>query len=313
MITALRSMLKSHAYRVFLWIFLAVLIIGGISFDSGDNKPWVIKVYKNKSTELEYRASVSQLQRQYDYLKSQGISWPRNESIEKEVLRHMVTSSLMRHAGDQLNLTVPPILLQEQLAGQLSSLPAHFFDAKGQLNIAMLEKAIAPRSFEAFIAEMEQDIEANLLYNLISLGFYVPQFEVAMQYTEEFANKKYSILTISLQKALSRVKEKLVSDEVLERFYKKVEHADTYKSVEKRSGRYWKFNVKHYGLTVSKADVSEYYDKHKQSEFLEHASQVQVHRIFFMQDETNEAKSLAQTVHEELMQDQQRLHQLLKK
>jgi len=33
MITELRGMLKSHVYRIFLWVFLAVLIFGGMSFD----------------------------------------------------------------------------------------------------------------------------------------------------------------------------------------------------------------------------------------------------------------------------------------
>jgi hypothetical protein len=46
MITGLRNTLKNNVYKVFLWIFLAVLIVGGISFDFSDNKPWVIKVYQ---------------------------------------------------------------------------------------------------------------------------------------------------------------------------------------------------------------------------------------------------------------------------
>lgn len=305
MITVLRSMLKSHVYRIFLWTFLLVLIFGGISFDYGDNKPWVIKIYDQKSTELDYRSAVSSSQRQYDNLKAQGITWPRTESIEKEVLRHMVTNLLVQNVGQNLHLAIPAMLLQEQLATQLANLPAYFFDEQGQLNIDMLEKLIAPRSFDSFIHEMENEIKSNLLYSLISLGSYVPQFEVAMQYTEEYAEKKYSILTFSLQKALAQVKEKKVSDEILERFYKKSEHGDTYKSVEKRAGQYWKFNCNDYGLTASNSDISAYYDKHKQAEFLETPAQVQVHRIFFMQDaqdEKNDARAQAQIIHEELLQ-----------
>ncbi len=305
MITELRGMLKSHVYRVFLWVFLAVLIFGGISFDFSDNTPWVIKVYKEKSTELDYRQAVANSQRQYDYLKAQGISWPRTESIEKEVLRHMVTNSLIQNVGQELDLEIPSMLLQDQLAQQLASLPAYFFDAQGQLNVDMLEKLIAPRSFDSLIHEMENEIKSNLLYNLISLGSYVAQFEVATQYTEEFADKTYSIVTFSFNKALDKVKQTPVSDEVLERFYKKIEHGDMYKSVEKRAGHYWKFNCKDYGLTVSKSDISSYYDEHKQSDYLEHSAQVQVHRIFFEQkdSEKNDAREQAQIVHEELKKD----------
>jgi parvulin-like peptidyl-prolyl isomerase len=306
MITTLRGMLKGHVSRIFLWVFLAVLIFGGISFDFSDNRPWVIKVYKEKSTELDYRQAVATSQRQYDYLKAQGISWPRTESIEKEVLRHMVTNSLMQNVGQELKLSIPPMLLQEQLASQLASLPAYFFDAKGQLNVDMLEKLIAPRSFDSLLSEMENEIKSNLLYSLISLGSYVSKFEVAAQYTEEYADKTYSILTFSLQKALAQAKEKHVSHEVLERFYKKIEHGDAYKTVEKRAGHYWKFNCKDYGLTVSKADVSTYYDAHKQADYLETPTQVQVRRIFFVNNDANEkndARAQAQILQEELQKD----------
>ena len=305
MITEVRGMLKSHVYRIFLWVFLAVLIFGGMSFDYSDNKPWVIKVYKEKSTELDYRQAVANSQRQYDYLKAQGITWPRTESIEKEVLRHMVTNSLMQHVGQDLNLAIPAMLLHDKLHEQLASLPAYFFDAQGQLNVDMLEKLIAPRSFDSLLQEMENEVKSNLLYSLINLGSYVAQFEVAAQYTEEFADKTYSILTFSLSKALDKVKEKHVSDENLERFYKKTEHGDVYKSVEKRAGAYWKFSSKDYGLTISKADIATYYDEHKQSDYLENPAQVQVHRIFFEQkdDEKNDARAQAQIVHAELQKD----------
>ena len=304
MITVLRGMLKSHVYRVVLWVFLAVLIFGGISFDFDDNKPWVVKVYKEKSTELEYRQAVTASQRQYDYLKSQGINWPRNESIEKEVLRHIVTKSLMQNVAQDLSMVIPSILLDEKLKDQFASLPDYFFDANGQLIVSMLEKAIAPRSFESLLGEMEDEIKSSLMYSLISLGTYASQFEVATQYTEEYADKKYSILTFSLQKALAQVKEKKVSDEVLQRFYKKNEHGDTYKTAEKRSGQYWKFNFKDYGLVVSKSDVSAYYDKRKQSDYLEELAQVQVHRIFFVnEDDNGDARAQAQIVHDELSQD----------
>ncbi len=306
MITELRGMLKSHVYRIFLWVFLAVLIFGGMSFDYSDNKPWVIKVYKEKSTELDYRQAVANSQRQYDYLKAQGITWPRTESIEKEVLRHMVSNSLMQNIGHQLHLEIPSMLLQDQLASQLSSLPAYFFDGQGQLNVDMLEKLIAPKSFDSLLNDMENEIKSNLLYSLIGLGSYVAQFEVAEQYTEEFADKTYSILTFSLSKALDKVKQKNVSNEVLERFYKKSEHGDAYKTVEKRSGNYWTFTSKDYGLTVSKADISNYYDAHKQSDYLELPTKVQVRRIFFAHDgsdEKNDARAQAQIVYEEVKKD----------
>ncbi|MDP3787731.1 MAG: peptidyl-prolyl cis-trans isomerase [Candidatus Chromulinivorax sp.] len=302
MITELRSLLKSHVWRAFLWIFLGVLIFGGLSFDFSDNKPWVIKVYKEKSTELDFRQAIVSLQRYLDSLKAQGIVFPRTESIEKEVLRRIVANALLQNVGKELDLAIPQMLLDEQLSQYFVSFPAYFFDAKGQPNIDKIEKLIQ-RPFDSFIQEIENEIKSNLLYSLISIGSYIPQFEVSAQYTEECADKTYSILTFSLHKALEKAKETKVSQEVLERFYKKAEHGDVYKSVEKRAGHYWKFSSKDYGLTVSKADVSAYYDAHKQADYLEHPAEVQVHRIFFKVDGDNDARAEAHIVQEELQKD----------
>lgn len=316
MITALRSVLKNSAiYKAFLWVFLAVLIVGGISFDLSDKKPWVIKVYNEKITDAEYKNTIVNLERHYEYFKSQGMNWPRTESIEKEALRNMISSSLLYNISKQMRISIPSILLQEQLASQLSQLPAYFFDASGQLNVEMLEKLIAPRSFESFLQETEREISSNLLFSLVSLGSYTPEFKLQAEYQKEYADKKYSIVTFSLDKALSHVKEKNVSDETLERFYKKSEHGDLYKNVEKRSGCYWKFNCKDYDIKVSKDAVKEYYDAHKQSDFLKTPAQVSVHRIFFQQsaDETVDARAQAQLLHEKLRENPTTFAQTAKK
>jgi len=317
MITELRRTLKSSVYKVFLWIFLAVILFGGFStVDFSDNKPWAIKVYKHKATELDYRQAVSHQQQQLDYLKAQGISWPRTESVEKEVLRHMVTNLLMQEVAQNLELVVPSMQLQEQLASQLQSLPAHFFDAYGNLKIDMLEKIIAPRTFDSFLDEMENEIKSSLLYNVISIGSYVPQFEVALQYSEEFAAKTYSILTFSLQKALTQAKANEASRETLEKFYKKNDHGDIYKTVEKRAGKYWRFQASDYGLSISNQEISAYYDKNKQAEFLDTPAQVQVHRIFFSSDDSDksfDARQQAQIIHEELKQDPSKFADVAKK
>lgn len=300
MITQLASTLKIHVYRVFLWVFLGVLIFGGMSFDFTDNQPWIVKIYQQKLTDNDYQQALSNSQRQYDYLKAQGITWPRTESIEKEVLRHLVTNLLIKNSAESLNLAVPSLLLQEKIEEQLSNLPEYFFNAQGQLNIAMLEKLIAPQTFESLLQSIEDEIQSNLLFNIVTIGSHACQFEVLHQLSEEYAHKKYSVLKFSFDNALEKVKEKSVSDETLERFYKKNEHGDLYKTAEKRAGISWKFSCKDYGLTVSKSEITNYFDQHKQN-YLESPAEVQVYRIFFEQHDNYDAKAQAQVVHDELV------------
>ena len=296
MITTLRQSLKSHAYRIFLWGFLAVMIVGGLSFDFTDTSRWSIKVYKQRVTDLQWHQSLISAQKQLDYIKSLGIDWPRTEPIEQEVLRHSVSNLLLQHNAQELGLAIPSVLIQDQLEATLHNLPAHFFDAAGNLNVKMLEQQIAPRTFESFIEEIENEIRSNLIHSIVDLGSsYVPTFEVVSQYNEEYANKKYSVVSFSLQKAIDKAQQTPVSDEVLERFYKKNEHGDTYKAAEKRAGTYWTFNAHDYGIQVSAQDLSAYYDEHKQAEYLETGAQVQVRRIIC------DSREHAQAFHEEVV------------
>jgi len=299
MITVLQNIARNYVAKIFLWIFLIVLVVGGISFDFSDNKPWVIKINKERITELDYRSALANSQRQYDYLKAQGITWPRTESIEKEVVRHLVSSGLMLEQAGQLGLVVPSVLIQEQLHGQLSSLPAYFFDEQGQLKIDMLEKIIAPKSFESLLQDMENEIKSNLLYSLLSLGSYVAEFEIAEQYIQDYADKKYSVLKYSLD----QIKDEVASDQILEKFYKKSEHGDLYKTAEKRAGNLWRFNAQEYGLSVTKKEIVEYYEQYKQSNYLEAPAQVKVNRIFFAQssqDQDFNPRAQADIIHEEV-------------
>jgi len=303
MISVLRQSLKSHAYRIFLWLFFLMMLFGGLSFDFADTSRWAVKVYKEKITDVQWHQSLINAQKQLDYIKSLGINWPQTEPLDKEVLRRSVNNLLLQHNAKELGLVVPAVLINDELDTKLHNLPQEFFDASGRLNIRMLEQQIAPSTFDTLLDEIETEISSNLIHNIVALGTsYVSQFEVASQYHEEYTNKKYSIVTFSQQKALEQVKKNAVSDEVLERFYKKNEHGDMYKSVEKRAGVCWKFDAHNYGIHISDQEISAYYDKNKKAEYLEAPAQAQVRRIWFDAQSEN-AHDHIQAIHDELIAD----------
>src|SRR3989339_1836567 len=112
MITALRRSLQSNAYRVFLWLFLVIMIVGGLSFDFKDTSKWALKVYKHKVMDFEWYQSLVSAQKQLDYIASLGINWPRTEPLEKEVLRSSISKLLLQHNAQELELIAPAILVQ---------------------------------------------------------------------------------------------------------------------------------------------------------------------------------------------------------
>jgi len=305
MILELRQSLKSYASRAFLWIFLSMMVLGGgLSFNYKNNSDFAIKVYDELATFADWRQAITNQQRQMDYLKQLGINWPRTESVETEVLRQLMSNLLMHNVAKDLHLMVPENIKQDQLANMLQSLPEHFFLPNGKLNIDMLEKVIAPKSFDSLLVDIENEAKVNLLYSLASLGFYVCRFESQAEYVQEYADKKYSVLTLSLENVLQEIKKQAVSDDVLEKFYKKSEHGDAYKTVEKRAGVCWKFNAKEYGVFITDAEALAYYESHKKTDYIEHPAQVQVHRIIFNSSENAElVKSEANELRELLLQD----------
>ncbi|AXK60173.1 SurA N-terminal domain-containing protein [Candidatus Chromulinivorax destructor] len=313
MITSLRRSLKSNAYRIFLWMFLAIMLFGGLSFDFTDKSKWAIKVYKQKMMDLDWYHALITSQKQLDYIASLGINWPRTEPLDKEVLRNSIKKLLLQHNAQELDLRVPSVLVQDQLAAALQGLPEYFFDASGRLNVAMLEKQLAPRTFESFVDEIENEIKANLIHNIVDLSSsYVPSFEVASQYTQDYADKKYTVLTFSLQKALEHAKKNEVSDEVLERFYKKSEHGDAYKTTEKRAGNVWKFSAHDYGISVNDQEILAYYDEHKQSDYLESPVQLQVRRIY-IDAQVAGARDIIEAIREQVVADPALFQTLAKK
>lgn len=317
MISLMRKSLQSNAYRIFLWMFMIFMIIGGfaaIDF-SGGKKDWAVKVYKQIITKSDWHHMVVMAQRQLEYFKQRGINWEKNESVETEVLRQSMTDTLLRHSAYELGLALPSDLLEESLEANLKGLPAHFFNEDGSLNISLFERAIAPKNFAGFVDEIENNSKADLLIKLVNLSSYVPQFAVKMQYNEDFANKSYSVLTFSLHNSLTKVKQNNVTDKALAKFYKKSDHGQKYKTAEKRAGVYWTFDQNGYGIKVSDKEIKKQYDANKKTAYLNTPSQVQVKVITFKIDNNkkDDIRELASTTAENLEKNPKEFDEIGKK
>ena len=316
MISLMRRSLQSNAYRFFLWAFLVFMVIGGFSIvDFDGSKDWVIKVYKQPFSDHDWRRSLASAKKQMEYFKQHGINWEKNESVESEVLRRVLTDLLLRHSAVDLNLNIPESISEDNIAERLKSLPGHFFNERGELDIHMFERAIAPSSFDQFLDEIETNAKSELIHNLVDLSSYVPRFELVMQYNEDYANKEYSVLTFSLQKSLAKAKEKAVSDSVLEKFYKKSEHGNIYKTAEQRSATYWKFSEKDYDIKISDKEIKSEYEKNKRHKYVLSPAQIQVKRVVFGIDngKSQEAREKAEKMQSEVAKDTSKFAEIASK
>lgn len=287
MIAKVRKFVHSTAYKVFLWIFMIAFLGSGVAvINFGGDKNWVIKVYKQTITQPKFQEILQRIKQQQEMYRQKGFTFSQN--IQKESVQVSVSGLLAQHAMQSLGMQVAPDYVNSQFQQQLQQLPSYFFKADGSLDQEMFQKAIAPQSIEDLSSGIELELKNKLLFGLVDATVYVPEFEMILQYNAEFARKKYSYLTLSYQKYLTQVRTNIPSDEVLKKFYKKAAIADSFKTVERRSGIVWKFLPSDFVGSVSDNDIKQFYDKNKMQRYVLEPAQMQARILLLSEHESKD-------------------------
>jgi parvulin-like peptidyl-prolyl isomerase len=151
--------------------------------------------------------------------------------------------------------------------------------------------------FETFV---EHDLERKVVKDIALNSLYNPAFVVKRKYAQDYAAKKFSSMTLSLDTFLTQAKKSKPADDELQRFFN--ENSKNYIVPEKRSGTLWEFSPEQYGIAVSDAQVREHYENNK-DKFIASPVKVKVRRILFKvasEEQFLAAKVKAEAVHAEL-------------
>lgn len=280
MIAIMRKIIHSNVYKIFLWAFLFMMAFGsGVAiFNFGENKDWVIKVYKKSINQSKFQEMLKLAKQQQEMYRQKGFAFPQ-QNISKETVQAGVSGLLAQHAMEKIGMQVASSYVDQQLQQQLQQLPAYFFKADGTLDQEAFQKAIAPHSMQDFVSEIELDAKNKLLFGLVDATVYVPQFEMILQYNAEFANKKYSYVALPYSKYLAQAKTNVPSDDVLTKFYKKPSVADQFKTIERRAGTLWKFTPAQFIAPISDNEAKVFYDKNKMHRYVLEPAQMQIRRL----------------------------------
>ena len=280
MIAIMRKLIHNNIYKFFLWAFLFMMAFssGVVMFNFGENKDWVIKVYRQSIIQNKFQEMLKLAKQQQEIYRQKGFAFP-SQNIQKETVQAAVSGLLAQQAMQDIGMQVAPSYVEQQFQQQLQNLPSNFFKSDGSLDKEAFEQAIAPHSMQDLINEFELEAKNKLLFGLVDATVYVPEFEMILQYNVEFANKKYSYLTLSYQKYLSEVKAHVPSDEVLQKIYKKSSIADQFKTAELRAGTLWKFTPAQFISQISDSEAKSFYDKNKMQRYVLEPAQIQIRRL----------------------------------
>lgn len=303
MISLVRKKLVNNSlYKIFLWVFLFMMALGsGASlFQVRSPENWEIKVYKQTITKQEFQNKLSMAKRQQEMFKQKGYFNPA-QNLKKEAVQGSVAELLNTHIANKISLKVPSDQVESGIKKQLAHLPSYFFNENGQLNQDAFNQQFAPHTVDDFISAIEAELKNKVLYGIIDAGVYVPEFETSLQYNTEFAQKAYSYITLSSEKYLTIAKESKPSTDVLQKFYKKTQVSEAFKTTETRAGTVWAFDSSSYGAAISESDVKSFYDKNKAKRFLVSPAKMQIRSLFVENNVADEAQAKSKI--EELRQE----------
>lgn len=315
MIALMRKLIHSNVYKLFLWVFLFMMAFGsGVAIiNFGENKNWVMKIFKQTLTEQKFKSMLKTAQQQQEMYRQKGIML-MGKNIPKETVQAAISGLLAIHAMDDLGLKVPSSYVNEQVQNQLQQLPAQFFNAHGQLDHEAFSRAFAPYTIEDFISDIEIEAKNKLLYGLVESSVYVSEFETILQYNVEFADKSYGYMVLPYQKFLAQARSSMPSDETLLKFYKKPQIADIFKTLEKRAGSVWTFSPENFITTISDTEAKSFYEKNKTQRYVLEPSQMQV-RLLLIKSEIgkeSEAKKTIEELSQKAQQDPSQFEKLVR-
>lgn len=317
MIAFMRKIGSSLVYKLFLWIFLFMMAFSSsfMFINFSEDKKWVIRVYNDTSTQEKFETMLRRAKQQQEMFRQKGYTFT-DQAVRKETVKACISDLLAQHVLQNVGVAVPKAFIDDQVQKTFQQLPPYFFKQNGELDEEIFKRALAPNTIEDFVADIELEAKNKLLFGLVDVGVYVPEFEAVLQYNAEFAKKTYEYITLSQQKHLQKAQENVPSDETLNRFYKKTAIAEQFKTAERRAGTMWTFSAANFSAPVTENEAKQWYEKHKMQRYVVEPAQMQIRSLLVKVDEPGkeaQAKAKIEEIHQEAEKNPAEFESLVRK
>lgn len=327
MITVMRRHIKSKLFKYVLWFFVLILGIVFIMPNLGDRlkgPQWVARVNDHEIDGASFYRTVAKqeyniriMREQYGsyadmFIQMLGLNQDPKVLAYHELVREAVVDSVV----DVIPLHIDkdyrdqkfndPMFVQQ--SGLYNLLPLGFFTPQGNdeagLRLYLSRMGLGMSQFET---EVERALGRYIALELSGLANYTTQYMINNALEADLAEKKFAIISFSLDRIKNEEGKKEVMPSDLKAFFDAENKiAKRYWVPEQRAGVMWEFNPISYGINISEGEIQDYYNKHKVRKYIEAPSQVQVRRILLKISETEPADLVyqrAQALRSELIKD----------
>ena len=165
--------------------------------------------------------------------------------------------------------------------------------------------------------ELKIRLKKQFALHMLHAAFLLPEWMLKQLYKEKMVAKKFSYQIFELETFIAQEKSKNLTDGVLQAFYNQ-ENTKTkrYWTKESRDAVVMTFEPEDFGVVVTPEELSNYYAKHKSTQFSKDGMQVKVREIVFGNVEKRGLKALKQEadqVREELKSNPDAFIDMVKK
>lgn len=315
-----KNLIQTKIYKAVLWmVIIAMLGIWSIPSFFKSSDPGYRSIGSVDSIRLwepDFKRKIASQKEQLQLMRMQYGQYAEelmqamgyNMDPAHLAIKSMIDDTLLQQVAETIGITVHQDYIQQslgnifgiyQFVGDL--IPLHVIDRMtGEVNEKALRSYLrnSGLTMDEFNEKIEEALQRKLVSQLLLQTAYIPKFELERAFNAEFLPKTCSIVKISYESMLAQAKKEKVSQEALAAFYES--HKNNYWVPEKRSAQAWLITPQDYGITIAEEDITAYYNDHKMKNFVAEPPRVQVRKIFFNAENTEDMANAQRRAEEAL-------------
>lgn len=272
----------NRLFKVIAWLTVFSLFAGYGIFSikelfSGDTNSGIVNVNGLSIPVEEFKRNYMALNGFINMAKSEHGSsadmilrlWGIDSSKKAEdvVLEKLIQERVLQSLADSFGMNVSKDFVDTKLrdVSFMRNFVAGDVFQGGRLNSKLLEEYLNNQgmTLDDFEAQISESIKKKVLLEGIEGAGYIPESALKDEFIKKYSKRKYSIVSVGLGNYLRQVKESGVTDTDLSQYFKM--HQESYRVPEKRYAKFWVFDPKNYGIIVEDEEISDFFEKNKNS------------------------------------------------
>lgn len=291
MLRSLRKFSQSPATKVMYAVLAGLFIWWGVGGGIGQRVDWVAKVHGDTITTRELNQAEAELRRRYEEMfnNARSADLLRGMDLRGRALDELIDEALVRHEASRLGIDVT----DAELVSAITTMPE--FQTNGQFDRGLVERALRiTRDRGEFEDRLRRSLVLQRLQALITDGVQVSDAEVEDRYRMDHEQVNLSFVRIE---AMREGQGDAPTDAELEK--QLADHAERYRVPTQTRARYVAYRPSDFAaqVQVPDADVSAYYDEHRDDRFTQ-PEQVHARHILVKVDPaaTDDEKGVARKI-----------------